>query len=129
MKLKKKTVKKSSSTKTSKAVKAPKPKKKYYFGKEAHNAVVEYQSTDDRSEKNKIYSLISSSLNDGRWCSADPLCMNRANDISLTGSLATCHNCTLLPETSCEVFNRFLDRGLLFGTEKYRNIGFFKEDI
>ncbi len=81
------------------------------------------------AEKNKIYSLISSSLNDGRWCSADPLCMNRANDISLTGSLASCHNCTLLPETSCEVFNRFLDRGLLFGTEKYRNIGFFKEDI
>ena len=55
--------------------------------------------------------------------------MNRANDISLTGSLASCHNCTLLPETSCEVFNRFLDRGLLFGTEKYRNIGFFKEEI
>ena len=81
------------------------------------------------AEKNKLYSLISSSLNDARWCSADPLCMNRANDISLTGSLGSCHNCTLLPETSCEVFNRFVDRGLLFGTEKYKNIGFFKEEI
>ncbi len=54
--LKKKTtrLKKSNTTKTEKSVK--KPKKKYYFGKDAHNAVVEYQSTDCRNEKNKIYS-------------------------------------------------------------------------
>jgi len=30
-------------------------KKKPYFGKDAHNAVVEYQSTDKREEKHKIY--------------------------------------------------------------------------
>jgi len=29
---------------------------------------------------------------------------------------ASCHSCGLLPETSCEVFNRFLDRGVLIGT-------------
>lgn len=49
MKLKKKTVKKSAKSK------ATKPKKKYYFGKDAHNAVVEYQTSEDRKEKNKIY--------------------------------------------------------------------------
>ena len=32
-----------------------KPKKKPYFGKDAHNAVVEYQNTDVRKEKHKIY--------------------------------------------------------------------------
>tara|TARA_R100000664_G_scaffold32000_1_gene46277 strand:+ start:1035 stop:1829 length:795 start_codon:yes stop_codon:yes gene_type:complete len=37
-----------------KAVKK-KPKKKPYFGKDAHNAVVEYQNTDVRKEKHKIY--------------------------------------------------------------------------
>ena len=35
--------------------KAPKKKKKYYFGKEAHNAIVEYQNEKENSEKNKIY--------------------------------------------------------------------------
>tara|TARA_Y100001978_G_scaffold203450_1_gene229428 strand:- start:70 stop:1866 length:1797 start_codon:yes stop_codon:yes gene_type:complete len=79
------------------------------------------------AEKDKIHSLISSSLNDAKWCSGDPLCINRSNDISLTGSLASCHNCTLLPETSCESFNRFLDRGLLFGTELNSDLGFFKD--
>ena len=53
--------------------------------------------------------------------------MNRVTDISLTGSLASCHSCTLLPETSCEVFNRFLDRGLLYGTEDNKEIAFFGE--
>ena len=32
-----------------------KKKKNPYFGKDAHNAVVEYQSTDVREEKHKIY--------------------------------------------------------------------------
>ena len=32
-----------------------KKKKKPYFGKDAHNAVIEYQSTDVREEKHKIY--------------------------------------------------------------------------
>jgi len=43
--LKKKTVKRSES----------KRKKKLYFGKEAHNAIIAYQSTDCRKEKEKIY--------------------------------------------------------------------------
>ena len=43
-KLKKKTVKKSGTQ-----------KKKLYFGKEAHEAIVEYQSTDCRDERHKIY--------------------------------------------------------------------------
>jgi hypothetical protein len=28
---------------------------------------------------------------------------------------AACHACTMAPETSCETFNRFLDRALLIG--------------
>jgi len=52
VKLKKKTVKKTNSKSTTKVAK---PKKKYYFGKDAHNAVVEYQTEELRKEKNKIY--------------------------------------------------------------------------
>lgn len=47
------------------------------------------------------------------WCSADPVC----TEIGLQGpdscNLAACHSCSLVPETSCEEFNRFLDRGLV----------------
>jgi hypothetical protein len=34
--------------------KAPKKKKKYYFGKEAHNAIVEYQNEKQNCEKNLL---------------------------------------------------------------------------
>ena len=34
--------------------------------------------------------------------------------------------CALVPETACEVFNRFLDRGLVVGTLTEPEIGFFK---
>jgi hypothetical protein len=81
------------------------------------------------AEIEKITDLIKTALHDGEWCSGDPLCIDRVVDISLTASLASCHNCTLLPETSCESFNCFLDRGLLFGTDRYPEIAFFKKNI
>ena len=33
--------------------------------------------------------------------------------------------CALLPETSCEEFNRFLDRGLVVGTFADPTLGYF----
>ena len=50
----------------------------------------------------------------------------KANADFLTASLASCHNCTLLPETSCEFFNSFLDRSLLFGNSSNPDIAFFE---
>lgn len=62
------------------------------------------------------------------WCSADPVCME-AGDRGGQGpdscNLAACHNCCLVPETSCEEFNRFLDRGLVVGTIEDKDVGFF----
>ena len=47
------------SKKLKKKIRVKKPKttkkKKYYFGKEAHNAIVEYQNEKESVEKNKIY--------------------------------------------------------------------------
>jgi hypothetical protein len=42
-------------------------------------------------------------------------------------NLAACHNCALAPETSCEEFNRFLDRGVVVGTPKQPSFGFFSD--
>ncbi len=55
MKLKKKTVKRSKTASSKTNTLQKKPKRKPYFGKDAHNAVVEYQNSESREEKNKIY--------------------------------------------------------------------------
>lgn len=62
--------------------------------------------------------IIRRALESALWCSTDPVC---AESGQLGGqgpdslNLAACHNCALVPETACEEFNRFLDRGLVIG--------------
>jgi hypothetical protein len=58
------------------------------------------------------------------WCSSDPLCITTAHGIDGL-NLAACHSCTLLPETSCEARNCYLDRAALIGTLDNSSIGFF----
>ena len=57
MKLKKKIVKTKNLTQNNKSVKQKKVKKRPYFGKDAHNAVVRYQNAETRKEKNSIYTV------------------------------------------------------------------------
>jgi len=62
------------------------------------------------------------------WCSADPVCMESGMNWGQgpdSCNLAACHNCALVPETACEEFNRFLDRGVLVGGFETRDTGFF----
>lgn len=62
-----------------------------------------------------ISRLISNSVTDAQWCSADPVC-SEAADVGQgpeSLNLAACHSCALLPETSCESFNRYLDRSVI----------------
>ena len=44
-------------------------------------------------------------------------------------NLAACYSCALLPETCCEEFNVFLDRGVVVGTYEYQKLGFFYEQL
>lgn len=73
----------------------------------------------------KLAGSLQSALERISWCSADPLCME--SDASGVNSLnlAACHACILLPETSCEMNNVFLDRALLIGTPDEKVPGFF----
>lgn len=50
------------------------------------------------------------------WCSSDPVCIESYGAGTDALNLAACHACVLIPETSCEMNNSFLDRALLFGT-------------
>lgn len=66
----------------------------------------------------KLESIVKNALNDAQWCSSDPICFETGNKGGQGPgglNLAACHNCLLLPETSCEVFNCLLDRMTLHG--------------
>lgn len=72
--------------------------------------------------------VIQKAIRDAEWCSTDPVCMEIGlhqgqGPDSCNG--AACHNCALIPETSCEHFNRFLDRTLIVGSRDRPNLGFF----
>jgi hypothetical protein len=59
------------------------------------------------------------------WCSSDPLCIEGLMCGTESFCLAACHACVLAPETSCEEFNHFLDRGMLTGWPEYPQGGYF----
>jgi hypothetical protein len=67
-------------------------------------------------------------FHDATWCAADPVCMEigrRAGQGPDACNMAACHNCALVPETACEEFNRFLDRGVVVGDVEAPALGFF----
>lgn len=68
-------------------------------------------------------------IESARTCSNDPVCglsMGQGRD-SL--NLAACYSCALIPETSCEVFNIFLDRGAVVGNFRNRAMGFYSDFV
>lgn len=62
--------------------------------------------------------ILKSAVGRAGWCSNDPVCSESGPSGSDGLNLAACHACLLLPETSCEHRNIFLDRvALLPGHE------------
>lgn len=77
----------------------------------------------------RLTDVFSRAVSAARWCSTDPVCMDAGEKGQGPDScnLAACHGCALLPETSCEQFNRFLDRGLVIGTFERPDLGYFSD--
>jgi hypothetical protein len=75
----------------------------------------------------RLTDVFSRAVSAARWCSTDPVCMDAGEQGQGPDScnLAACHGCALLPETSCEEFNHFLDRGLVIGTFENPDLGYF----
>ena len=72
-----------------------------------------------------LESILDSMLDRASWCSGDPLCILSTKQGYKNLNYAACHDCTLLPETSCEQFNCFLDRASIVGLPDIPNLGFF----
>ena len=65
----------------------------------------------------QLDAFIERALDDASFCSSDPLCAeHKPSREGRTIQAAACHACSLLPETSCERGNRYLDRSLLVPT-------------
>jgi hypothetical protein len=78
-----------------------------------------------QGKPNKLDDIVNSAIENARWCSSDPICIDSLGQGTDSCNLAACHNCALLPETSCELGNRILDRGLVIGTPDNPELGFF----
>lgn len=82
-----------------------------------------------RAEEKLFQNTLEGAINSSNWCSSDPICIEGSMSPREMHSGASCHSCLLAPETSCEFFNKFLDRALLIGTPEDSSIGFFSEGI
>lgn len=67
------------------------------------------------AQPGNLEELVSRAVEQARWCGADPVCMTPPEKAGLQTSPGSCHHCLLLPETSCELFNQWLDRAALVG--------------
>lgn len=83
------------------------------------------------AETDQLGSALAEGLVRLSWCSSDPVCIESRGAGSDALNLAACHACVLVPETSCEKNNSFLDRALLFGTreEKGESGGIFSDFV
>jgi Domain of unknown function (DUF1998) len=72
-------------------------------------------------EYERLSRLLFASIAGAQWCSFDPVCSESPGQGPGGLSLASCHACSLVPETSCVATNRLLDRRLIVDG----NFGFF----
>jgi hypothetical protein len=79
----------------------------------------------DLGSGQRFAELFRGALRSATRCSSDPLCADHRPDVHATINAAACHACLLASETSCETFNRFLDRNVLVPTMAMHDLAFF----
>ena len=72
-----------------------------------------------------LESILGKALEEALWCSGDPVCIESQGQGLDSCNLAACYSCALVPETSCEAGNKFLDRALVVGTIDNPETGLF----
>ena len=79
----------------------------------------------DLGTPERLGGLLQDALRDLTRCSSDPLCASHEPKRHRSMNGAACHACVLVPETSCEAFNSWLDRSLLVPTVATQDVSFF----
>lgn len=78
-----------------------------------------------QGEKDLLPDTFRRALDQAQWCSSDPLCIESDGQGYQALNLAACHACVMVPETSCELLNRYLDRAALVGTISVPEVSLF----
>ena len=106
-----------------------------------HNAILLFTASSSsdgslgglvrKAKHGQFLSILENAIQKSKYCSRDPLCIEddpyekkqRGIPVHTRLNGAACYACTLIPETSCNEFNRLLDRKFLFDDE----VGFFRD--
>ena len=67
------------------------------------------------ADPNRFKNIFLNAIKSKQNCSQDPHCIMGIKSASEQFNHSACHACMLLPETSCQNWNRFLDRAMLRG--------------
>ncbi len=78
-----------------------------------------------QGKPDRLVNTVVRALDHARWCSYDPVCIETNSPTHNSLTLAACHGCALLPETSCECNNQYLDRAMLIGLPHEPELGLF----
>ncbi|MFF0903446.1 UNVERIFIED_CONTAM: DUF1998 domain-containing protein [Kocuria sp. CPCC 205316] len=68
------------------------------------------------AEEDRFANVLLAAVSRAGWCSNDPVCSESGPSGTDGLNLAACHACLLLPETSCEHRNIYLDRVSVIGS-------------
>lgn len=77
-----------------------------------------------QGEPGRFEATFSAAIRNAVLCASDPLCYESTGQGYYGLNLAACHACTLLPETACELGNKWLDRQLVVGAQDVSERGF-----
>jgi hypothetical protein len=83
-------------------------------------------------DQQRLPHVLARAVEQAKWCSSDPVCMEVGGETGQgpnSMNLAACHNCAMLPETSCAHYNRLLDRALVAGTLDNPSVGFLSSTL
>lgn len=105
------------------------------FPDDTMNGVLIYTASGDsegslgglvrQGKPGNLETIVYNAIENARWCSSDPICIDSHGQGPNSCNLAACHNCALLPETCCEESNMLLDRAMLIGELDNPSIGYF----
>jgi hypothetical protein len=103
-------------------------RERLYFDEDARYAAIMIYTADADSEgslgglvrqghQDRFANSIIEAVDQGDWCSADPVCTETAGQGLGGFNRAACHACSLVSETSCTSANTLLDRRMLFDSD------------
>lgn len=78
-----------------------------------------------QGQPDRLGPLLNDAIETARWCSNDPLCLESESQGTNSLNMASCHSCSLVPETACELFNGYLDRAVVVGSQNRPELAFF----